>query len=177
MHVAHLAKRFFGALSNAEPAPADERWTRDLLNDDEQALWGRMSAPDRRHAIGVARLVDAQIHANLDRTPFKIDSSQPLSSFPAPHTWSLTAALLHDVGKISSGLGTWRRAVATLVPRRVCRGSFATYKRHDSIGSELLRTAGSHEFVVAWAAEHHRPESSWTAPFAIAKILKACDDD
>ncbi|MEA3056994.1 MAG: hypothetical protein QOD30_2426, partial [Actinomycetota bacterium] len=76
----HLARRFFGSLRRG--GPADEEWAIDQLGAGEHALWSRMSDPDRRHAVEVAH-----------RVP------EPLR----------VAALLHDVGKIESGLGTFAR--------------------------------------------------------------------
>ncbi len=37
------------------PVPSDEEWALSSLLEGEQVLWGRMSGPDRRHAVGVAR--------------------------------------------------------------------------------------------------------------------------
>ena len=54
-----------------------------------------MSAADRRHAVVVARRVDATLGTAATR------------EVPA-------AALLHDAGKIDSGLGPVRRAAATV---------------------------------------------------------------
>ena len=157
-YIIHLAKRFFGALSHAEPDPQDTAWALDQLNDGERALWARMSAPDRRHAIAVAHAVVVQLGAQ------------------AP-PWAATAALVHDSGKVTSNLGTWARAVATVVPRSWCRERFADYKRHDAIGAELLTAAQSHHHVAAWAAQHHRPVEMSSVPLPIATVLKACDDD
>jgi hypothetical protein len=120
-----------------------------------------MSGPDRRHAIAVARRV-----ANIDERAV------------------LPAALLHDVGKVESGLGTFRRAAVTALALALGRdrvagggGRMARYLRHDSLGSQLLEGAGSDRFTVAWAREHHLPERRWTVPIALAEALKAADDD
>jgi hypothetical protein len=95
----------------------------------------------------------------------------------------LAAALLHDVGKIDSGLGTLARVPATLVGLaardRVAAGDGRTarYLRHDAIGATLLVEAGAHPLTIAWAAEHHLPPSRWTVPSEWALALKAADDD
>jgi hypothetical protein len=130
-----------------------------VLGPNEQALWRTMSAPDRRHAVGVARSVE-----------------------PAPRE-VLAAALLHDVGKADSGLGTFARVPATLAGL-VARDRFAAgdgriarYLRHDAIGAALLAGAGAHPLTTAWAAEHHLPPSRWTVPRQWAEALKAADDD
>jgi putative nucleotidyltransferase with HDIG domain len=156
----HLVRRFFTSLAPGGPGPADAAWVRSLLSPSEQGLWERMSGPDQRHAAAVARRVDgAGVH---DR--------------PA-----LVAALLHDVGKVESGLSTLERVPATLsrpwrsaspVPDRWRR-----YYDHPSIGARLLDQAGSDPLVVTWAAEHHLPSDRWTVPPALGQVLKAADDD
>ena len=87
----------------------------------------------------------------------------------------LAAALLHDVGKVESGLGTYGRVVATL-SAKVAGAEMATtwrkqrgfarrvglYLQHDQIGGDLLELAGSDPLTVAWTREHHRPASDWT---------------
>ena len=124
-----------------------------VLREGELALWRRMSGPDRRHAVGVARRVG-------DR-PREV----------------LAAALLHDVGKIDSGLGTFGRVVATLVDRRDGAGRLARYRRHDVIGAALREAAGAGPLTVTWAREHHLPPERWTLPAEVAAALKAADDD
>ena len=126
-----------------------------------------MSGPDRRHAVGVARRVVAALFAAGDAPP-----ERPV----------IAAALLHDVGKVDAGLGTFGRAVATLaspVVRRSGSGDsrLARYGRHDAIGASLLEAAGADPLTVTWAREHHLPPARWTLPAPIATALKAADDD
>ncbi|GAC1317201.1 MAG: hypothetical protein NVSMB12_14770 [Acidimicrobiales bacterium] len=169
----HLARRFFGALSPAGPRPEDEAWVASMLGpaSGPHRLWARMSGPDRRHAVGVARRV-----AQAAETPTDRDV--------------IAAALLHDVGKIASGLGTLARVPATLVGaaggRRKAagwaraggaRGRVGRYLRHPEEGAELLRAAGAPPLAVRWALEHHRPREQWTVPSTLATILKNADDD
>lgn len=173
----HLARRFFGSLSPAAPSPADEAWALSHLGAGEGQLWHRMSNPDRRHAVGVARAVVADLGPAADREV-------------------VAAALLHDVGKVVSGFGTFRRVGATLVwaglgrarpdRERAARWSAADrtilrrlgqYRRHPELGAELLAAAGAHEVTVAWAREHHRQPARWTVPPEVGAVLKACDDD
>lgn len=157
----HLARRFFGALAPGGPNEADEAWVGSVLSEAELALWRRMSGADRRHAVGGARRVAATL--------------------PTTDQAVLAAALLHDVGKVESGLGTFERVAATVArpwsertPERWRR-----YYRHTVLGAELLELAGSDPLVVAWAREHHSPPSTWTGavPAPVAHALKAADDD
>lgn len=153
----HLAKRFFGALSPAGPKEADEAWVRDVLSEAELALWRRMSGPDRRHAVGVARVV-ARTH---------------------PDRPVLAAALLHDVGKVESGLSTLERVPVTLARpwRDRTPERWRRYYDHPRLGAALLDHAGSDPLTVAWTAEHHLPPARWTLPPDVANALKSADDD
>ena len=100
-----------------------------------------------------------------------------------PERAVLAAALLHDIGKVDSGMGTPARVVATIVAMvggqraRSGAGRIGRYLRHPVIGSDLLLGAGSEPVTVAWAAEHHLSERQWTVDPVIARALHAADDD
>lgn len=165
----HLARRFFGSLSPRPLDPVDDTWVAGILGVGERDLWQRMPLADRKHAAGVARAVTTMLD----------DPSRPV----------LAAALLHDVGKIESGLGTFGRVLATIVGAVVgrdraaswsgsgLRGRIGSYLRHDHIGAELLQGAGADPLTVTWAREHHLPGDRWTLDPAIADVLAAADDD
>ncbi len=59
----------------------------------------------------------------------------------------MAGALLHDVGKTASGLGTLRRVVATLVGPRTDR--LRRYHDHEAIGADMAARAGSDPVTVA----------------------------
>lgn len=159
---AHLARRFAGSLAPGGPPPADERWAAEHLGTRELALWDRLSGPDRRHAVGVARAAVAELGPE---TPHPV----------------VAAALLHDVGKLDSGLRTPARVLATLAGMAVgadrVGGRLGRYLNHDSIGAQLLADAGSDPLTVAWAREHHLPPERWTITHRVAAALKLADDD
>jgi hypothetical protein len=130
-----------------------------------------MSSADRRHSAGVARRVERALGH---------EAARPV----------LAAALLHDVGKVESGLGTYGRVVATLSAAVAGRDQARTWMRgtgitrkvglyllHPDLGGDLLALAGSDELTVAWAREHHLPEDQWTVPVAIGHALRDADDD
>jgi hypothetical protein len=169
----HLARRFAGALWPGGPGAADEAWARQWLLPAEEALWSRLSGPDRRHAVGVARRTAAQLEGVAG-------AERPV----------LAAALLHDVGKVAARLGTGRRVVATVLGRGADRqkalawsnaGGFrrrvGLYLRHGELGSDLLALAGSDPLTVAWAREHHLPPEQWTVVPAVAAVLAEADDE
>lgn len=174
--VRHLAGRWATSLWPGGPGVAGEAWARRWLSPAEQKLWARMSGPDRRHALEVARQVATEL-GNRDGTGVP--------------TAALAAALLHDVGKIEAGLGTNARVVVTLTAIAAGRDRVAAwsdsaggvraragrYVTHDRIGGDLLQEAGSDPLVVSWARQHHLPEDRWTVDPALGAVLKRCDDD
>jgi hypothetical protein len=92
----HLVKRFVGTAWPAGPKAIDAEWAESNLIEGERELWGRMKRADRRHAAAVARRVEAALGA---------EATRPV----------LAAALLHDAGKVESGLGTFARVGATVL--------------------------------------------------------------
>ena len=167
----HLVRRFVGSLRPGGPGRHAEAWVEARLLPGELTLWRRMSGPDRRHAVGVAQRVERALGN---------EATRPV----------IAAALLHDVGKIESGLGVYGRVVATLSAKAAGAQMASTWRRqrgfarrvglylqHDQIGGDLLELAGSDPLTVAWTREHHRPESEWTVEPAIAAALKSADDD
>lgn len=167
----HWAGRFLSSVRPGPPSRQDLDWAQEQLTDSERRLFARMSNPDRRHAIRVARRVDAALRTDLpDRTVV------------------LRAALLHDIGKVASGLRTYGRVVATL-SGAVGGRSYAEvwqdtrgftrrvglYLRYPELGAEMLAVAGSDPRVIAWAREHHLDEASWTVPADWGRVLAAAD--
>ena len=66
-----------------------------------------------------------------------------------PTAWlrdETAGALLHDVGKLDSDLGTLARVLATIVGPRTDR--FRRYHDHEKIGADLLVAAGSSPLTV-----------------------------
>ena len=117
----HLAARFFGSLSSEPPSSTEEAWAISQLLTGERDLWAQMSNQDRRHSVKVARRFTA---ARPDATRAEI-----------------AGALLHDVGKLECGLGTWGRVAASIVGGRTAR--FRAYRDHEHIGAVMAEAAGS----------------------------------
>ena len=76
----------------------------------------------------------------------------------------MAGALLHDVGKVEAGLGTFARVAATVVGPRGRR--FRLYHDHEAIGARLAEAAGADPVTVA-LIEGHGPA---------AADLRAADD-
>jgi hypothetical protein len=171
--ITHLARRFFGSLRPGGPSTEDTAWAESQLLPGEITLWRTMSKPDRRHAAGVARRVELALGN---------EATRPV----------LAAALLHDVGKTESNLGTYGRVIATISGAVIGRDpdivrawtrtrgftrSVGLYLQHPKLGGDLLAMAGSDPLTEAWAREHHLPADQWTLDPKVADALKAADDD
>jgi hypothetical protein len=139
----HLAARFFTSLSHQPPEPGEEAWAESNLLPGEVELWRQMTNQDRRHSAKVARRFQA--------------------ARPEATREELAGALLHDVGKIECGLGTWGRVVASVVGRRTER--FRRYHDHEAIGARLAVAAGSADVTVELIDERG----------PVYHILRECD--
>jgi len=130
MQLGHLARRFFGSLSRRQPNDDDVSWVIGQLLADEAALWHQLPVEDRRHSILVARRF-----ATIAVKPTRAE---------------MAGALLHDIGKVASGLGTFGRVLATVVGPRSER--FRRYHDHEALGIEMLRRAGAEADTLALIA-------------------------
>jgi hypothetical protein len=164
----HLAGRFFGALRPGGPSAEDRVWVEAVLEPAEYRLWARQPGHDQRHTAGVAR----QVAAALAGGPHAGDPRWP------------ACALLHDIGKLASGLSVPHRVLATLAGRatrgavadpgaggrppdkgavrrqrweehRGLRRRIALYLRHAELGADMIRMAGGRAEVAHWAGAHH----------------------
>ena len=156
-HLAHLARRFFGSWRARRPDAESQRLVAALLSPREADVFWAQPVPDLDHAV---RSAAAVLHTRPDRTD-----------------WA-RAALLHDVGKRHSGLGTMGRSIAAALSliKIPVRGRFRRYLDHAELGAIELEQLGCDEFVVSFARHHHgtRPhgfdETAWTS-------LVDADDD
>jgi hypothetical protein len=171
----HLVVRFIRSIRPGDPSARSSVWAQALLSPEEWSLFSEQAGFDRRHAIGVARVV-------LELT------DNPLAA---------RAALLHDIGKVDCRLGPVGRSAATLwrmlfphlserwsrawwvessegpgrrTPRRVAE-RFACYWMHPWAGSDMLAQVGAHPDVAAWAIAHHHWFIAEDLPFAWEEAL------
>lgn len=93
-HRAGYRVRQLGAALAARRHPPDDRAARRLLPPPLLAIFARMPAEDRRHALAVLAALEAAGWAEV-----------PL----------LQAALLHDAGKAEAGIRLWHRAARVLL--------------------------------------------------------------
>ncbi|MBI4884554.1 MAG: hypothetical protein HY826_10940 [Actinobacteria bacterium] len=119
----HLARRLGGSISRRAPSAADVAWVAAHLLPGEARLWQQLPVQDRRHSILVARRFNGLV-ATATRA-------------------EIAGALLHDVGKLVSSLGTFGRVAATVIGARTKR--FREYHDHEQLGVAMLRSVGSEQ--------------------------------
>jgi putative nucleotidyltransferase with HDIG domain len=170
MSAKHLISRFFGSVSASALTEDETSWVKSQLLETEFELWTQMSIQDQRHAYKVAQRTVELLGESATR---------PV----------VAAALLHDIGKIKADLGTFARVMATFAGRQGTAeqvnewsqsdgwlGQAGTYLRHNEIGAEMLREAGSDELTAKWAYEHELVHTEWTIPSEISDALWKADN-
>ncbi len=169
----HLVRRFFGSLNCRDLGHVQNAWVENVLSTVEYELWLSQSSTDRYHTFFAARRVELEL---ANDTTLADDDTR----------WVIAAALLHDIGKLDSNLGTLGRVAATLVglvmpatalgnwcQKRGLRKRISSYLNHAEIGAELLQNAQSDGRVVTWVRQHHQPHGD--TPLKIAQLLKRAD--
>jgi hypothetical protein len=129
--VLHLVNRFFGFLTATPPSPRDQLFVSESLTPTLRRLFYTQRVEDQRHAITVAIAVKDQPHL-------------------------VEAALMHDIGKTTSGLGAFGRALATLwgLTYLPIWGQWLRYLNHGPIGANLLETNDASASAVLFARYH-----------------------
>jgi putative nucleotidyltransferase with HDIG domain len=119
---------------------------RSVLSPNEMHLWTKSAREDQQHSLVVLKRM--------------------LNIMPDAGQAAQAAALLHDIGKIESDLGTFLRVVATVVGPRTKR--FAKYHDHEQIGLKMLEEAGSNPEIIALLSGNGDPK--------LVAILALADD-
>ncbi len=134
--LSHLIRRFYASLGARWPSPAGQTLVAELLSRVESEIFWSQPVPDLAHALRSTRVI-------IETSPQRADLGR--------------AALLHDVGKRHSGIGTIRRAIATglsIIMKRTS-GRMAGYLDHGAIGADELARVGCEDLVVQFARYHH----------------------
>jgi hypothetical protein len=160
----------------ARPRSGDLAWSSAHLTAQLAGQFARQPAHDQRHAIRVARGVEARLAG---------------TEYAGDPTW-IEAALLHDLGKLDSRLGIFARVGATIsahlaghdlaeawAGKRGLTRRFGLYVLHPRLGAERIRLGGGSASASAWAGAHHDDDPAETSglPSAVVAALVACDDD
>ena len=183
---AHLSARFVSSLVPRKVSAPNRVWVASILEPAEFELWLRMSRADAVESVGVARRVEQALraHPRVDSNTDCLrqsDSTIRLDDVCA-------AALVHDVGKLDSGLAPNGRAVATVAgalagheiaaawsSSRGFRRRAGLYLRHHELGADRIGLIGGRRCAADWARAHHDPsrwptiDFSWEVCVALAQ--------
>ena len=144
-HVRHLMSRFREMGRPVTTQASDAEFASNVLTPVEIELWRRMDAADRRHSVEVARRFCVLL--------------------PSAGRDEIAAALLHDVGKSVVRLGRVGRSIATVA---TLTPTMRAYRRHETIGADLLRAAGVNARTASLAAGRVDDDAG--------RALRAADD-
>jgi len=168
--VRYRVDQFLRALT-AQHALSEQRISRAyrVLSPEGRALFIEQAPQDQRHALDVYETLLEEGHTNEDL---------------------LTAALLHDVGKVVVQAPPWRRAVfvltkpfapwatSALLPNGVNSGHspLATYANHAEIGAHLAKEIGCSALTVDLIRHHEsRPPADQPGRDRMLAALQAAD--
>jgi hypothetical protein len=131
----HLVKRFFGYLRAEPPGPEDQRFVHQHLDGPCAELFWSQSPPDQRHAIDVARHVQATLPDDCG---------------------AIEAALVHDVGKRQASIGAVSRSIATILDAAgmPMTSRMRMYRDHGRRGAIDLEEAGCGSLAISFARHH-----------------------
>ncbi len=139
------------------------------LSPEARRLFARQAPQDQRHALDVYEALLEQGHTD--------DSL-------------LTAALLHDVGKVAVDASPWKRGLFVLAEHfapdalaQLCqseRGNqehvLATYANHPEIGARWADAAGCSTLTVDLISRHEQKIGTWrTERDRLLAVLQAAD--
>jgi hypothetical protein len=170
MPVRYRVEQFLRALT-AQHAISDQRIKQltKILGPRARALFVRQAPQDQRHALAVYEALCDQGHT---------------------HTDLLTAALLHDVGKVAAQLSPWQRGLFVLAERLVPRAldgfshgpaedwrrPLTRYARHAEIGARWAEEAGCSPLTVELIRRHEeQPRTCHTEEDRLLAALQAAD--
>ncbi len=162
--------RQFRLALTARPDPLQLDETRRLLTPAQYTLFTRLQPSEQAHAIAVLQKV-------------REDDSHPDL---------LTAALLHDIGKIVHPLKLWERIYIVLTPKtrgaagpratqkgsRPLRGPLRVAAEHPAWGADLARRAGASPLAVNLIRRHqtHPNGKPMNLEDRLLALLQAADD-
>lgn len=154
VHGLHLAGRFFGFVTAQPPGPTDQDFVARYLDGACAELFWEQQQADQRHAIDVARRVEALL--------------------PGDHS-AVRAALLHDIGKRSSRVGPVSRSIATVLDAAglPMTGRMRSYRRHGPAGAEDIAARSCGPLAEAFARIHPGPAPEGVDPARWQVLLDA----
>ncbi|KOF57723.1 MULTISPECIES: HD domain-containing protein [Clostridium] len=142
----------------------DKIYIEKHLNNDEMALFNKLSIHEQKHSINVARDVEKECRVNL------VNSKNLVK-----------AALLHDIGKINVPITLIDKSIVVILDK-ITRSKIKKFKKikkiyiyynHGYEGFQILKRINENEQILFMVNNHHNREMSNNLEL---DILKKCDD-
>jgi hypothetical protein len=165
-YIRYRSRQFWEALRTSPLTARDLEPARSVLTDQQLALFTRLQTSEQIHGLRVLQTLQDQGETHPDL---------------------LTAALLHDVGKIYHPLHLLERVVIVLVkqtfPDRMkewggaqpkgWKRPFAVASQHPAWGADLAQAAGTSPLAVYLIREHQNERSSVATDVVENRLLSA----
>lgn len=145
----------------------DKMYIEKHLNDDEIALFNKLSIHEQKHSVNVARDVESECKINL----IDLDDSRNL----------VRTALLHDIGKIKVPLNIIDKSIVVILDK-ITKSKIKEIKNikkiyihynHGYEGYKILKKINENDQVLFMVKNHHNKELKDNLEL---NILKKCDD-
>jgi len=162
--IPYRVRQFWSVLNSTHPSDRDLAPARSVLTEQQMALFIRLQPSEQIHSLRVLKTLQDQGETHPDL---------------------LTAALLHDVGKIRYPLRIWERVIIVLAkqifPKRIqtwgraqprgWKRSFVVARKHPDWGAELASEAGTTPLAVNLIQNHQDVISTRADKSSVSKLL------
>lgn len=142
----------------------DKMYIEKHLNDDEIALFNKLSIHEQKHSINVARDVESECKINL------VDSKNLVKT-----------ALLHDIGKIKVPVSIIDKSIVVILDK-ITKSRIKELKNvkkiyihynHGYEGYKILKGINENEQILFMVKNHHNENLNNNLEL---NILRKCDD-
>lgn len=142
----------------------DKMYIEKHLNDDEIALFNKLSIHEQKHSVNVARDVESECKINL------VDSNNLVKT-----------ALLHDIGKIKVPVNIVDKSIVVILDK-ITKSRIKELKNikkiyihynHGYEGYKILKKINENEQILFMVKNHHNKDLNNNKEL---NILKKCDD-
>lgn len=142
----------------------DKMYIEKHLNNDEIALFNKLSIHEQKHSVNVARDVESECKINL------VDSNNLVKT-----------ALLHDIGKIKVPVSIIDKSIVVILDK-ITKSRIKELKsikkiyihyNHGDEGYKILKKINENEQILFMVKNHHNKYLNNNLEL---NILKKCDD-
>ncbi|WP_350344201.1 HD domain-containing protein [Proteinivorax tanatarense] len=162
----YRVKQFFKSIT-AKTTEDEEMWVKKVLNGQQQKLFFSLPIYEQRHSIDVAKSIMKKA-GQLNKDEYNL---------------LIKAALLHDIGKVNTGLNPITKSIAVIYDCFNSRKKIPSkpkflqaYYLHPDLGVEFLQRDGdANKTLLFLISNHHQPIDKVSNE--LLKLLIECDEE